>query len=414
MLEGLDRVNWKELGDPYGSAAAVPDLIRALASANVDNWVSAVSPLMDKIFLAGTVSSATSHAVPFLIELLESPAVQNKPSLLAWLAALACGRSYHALFPPRQGESDQEEGPHRIRKELAWAEATRDAVAAGVPTYLKFLDSGDGRVRSYAAYTLAVARTRAAEIFPRLRERLGAETDNRVKASILLCFGCVGSGDDCPALEEWLHRPGHPATRAAAALSVARLARGRMPLAAVQVLCEALSDPEPIIDIYGQLPWWDEDSVVSAVSHALSQLGPSAAEAMAPRMLDALERHCRNDRESVSLVGAILTLCFDTRSEKRRASELTELQRQVLTRLARCPRVWEWLHMPPDHQSMAWYGQSDVERRMAFRQYVATREGSRLGPRTWDWGDTIVAFPDFGLPGDRPGLVEFLKQADQK
>jgi hypothetical protein len=34
MLEGLDKIDWKNLGHAYGEATDVPDLIQAFASKN--------------------------------------------------------------------------------------------------------------------------------------------------------------------------------------------------------------------------------------------------------------------------------------------------------------------------------------------------------------------------------------------
>ncbi len=73
MLEGLDKINWKNLQHAYGSANDVPDLIRALAleaplgdieddelGFSFDN--SASYKLSSSIFHQGTIFEATSYA----------------------------------------------------------------------------------------------------------------------------------------------------------------------------------------------------------------------------------------------------------------------------------------------------------------------------------------------------------------
>src|SRR5262249_39336653 len=96
--------------------------------------------------------------------------------------------------------------------------------------------------------------------------------------------------------------------------------------------------------------------------------------------------------------------------EKRRAAELTDQQRQVLTRLARCPRVWESPPMLPVEEPTYSDYQRYVATRLAYRRHVATRRAWQ--PRTLDWGGTILDFHHFGLPEDQRGLAEFLELAD--
>src|SRR3712207_2397151 len=94
MLEGLDQIPWAELEHAYGPASDVPNQIRALASANPQRRDAAYHELWGNIIHQGTVYEATAYAVPFLVEVLGDPNVQDKPQLLCLLAALASGASY--------------------------------------------------------------------------------------------------------------------------------------------------------------------------------------------------------------------------------------------------------------------------------------------------------------------------------
>ncbi len=350
MLEGLDRIDWSSLEHAYGPADDVPGRIRDLASDDATTRDEARSELGGNIIHQGTVYAATSPSVPFLIELLGSPAVQDKAALLVFVAALACGSSYHDAHGPLyeemgglfKDEMNQPEWDERVREELGWVESARLAVVAGTPVYLKLLDDPDPEIRFSAAYTLAVGSDRAAEIVPRLEERLKIEADDRVKASILLSLGHVGGADVGPVIERFLDPAQSRVVRVAAAISMARFARERTPEAAVRQLMEAIADPGPIDDVYLQLPWTDEESVVAAVSGALGRLGVLSAGATVPRMLDALDRLRGSDSGSIKIVGAILSLVFTERKEPRRASELTEFQRKVLRRLVRSDPAWVW------------------------------------------------------------------------
>ena len=236
----------------------------------------------------------------------------------------------------------QPEWDEQIREELGWVESARLAVVAGSSVYLKLLDDPIPEIRFSAAYTLAVGRDRAAEIVPRLEQRLKVEADDRVKASILLSLTCVGGGDTGPVVERYLDPAQSRVVRVAAAISLARVAGERTPEAAVTQLMEAIADPGPIDETYLQLPWSDDESVVAAVTSALGRLGAASAETTVPRMLDALGRLPHHDSGGITMVGAILSLVFDERQNPRHASELTEFQRDVLRRLARCNPAWVW------------------------------------------------------------------------
>jgi hypothetical protein len=372
MLEGLDRVNWIDLGHAYGPAEEVPDLIRALVSDNPKDREDARSHLWGNIIHQGTVYSATAYAIPFFLELLAAPTVQDKPHLLVLVTSLACGSSYldahQDLFediPSFQERMQQPEWDQQLQEELGWVRAAHQAVVKGWPVYLQLLDDGDAETRSCAAYALAVCGPHVGEIIPRLRNRLAGEADDRVKASILLCLGCVGGGDCGPLFEEWLKARTHPGVRAAAALSLARTCRERTPREAVEILGDCLQDPATVDELYLQLPWSSGESVVSAAGQALSQLGPAAASAVVPRIADGLRNLRQGDTGSIAVVGTLLGLVFQPQKEPRPASGLTELQRSVLTRLV----------------------ESD---------------------RAWDYGNVFFVLRQFGMPSDRKEMAEFL------
>ena len=91
MLEGLDRVNWARLNHAYGSAADVPDQIRALRSPDTEARAQALWQLYGNIFHQGSRFEATSYAVPFLLEILAAPGTLDRAQLLELLAAIAIG-----------------------------------------------------------------------------------------------------------------------------------------------------------------------------------------------------------------------------------------------------------------------------------------------------------------------------------
>src|SRR5690348_12800500 len=94
MLEGLDNIDWQRLSHAYGPATDVPDLLRALQSPDQETREEAHTQLYISICHQGTIYNATAYAVPFLIELLNYPSVEDLESILDLLAGIAKGSSY--------------------------------------------------------------------------------------------------------------------------------------------------------------------------------------------------------------------------------------------------------------------------------------------------------------------------------
>lgn len=372
MLEGLDSVNWSELEHAYGPAEDVPDLIRALLSDDVKKREEARWRLWGNIIHQGTVYAATAHAVPFFVELLDSPTVQDKPHLLVLVTSLACGSSYldahKDLFedvPAMREKMEKPEWDEQLHEELGWVKAALQAVVKGWQVYLRLLHDTDPGTRAAAAYALAVCGQHAAAVVPPLREQLARETDDGVKASVLICLGCIGGGDCGPLCEEWLKKRTHPAVTAAAALSLSRVCGERTPPEAVEVLGACLQNPAPVDELYLQLPWSSGESIVSAAGQALSQLGPASAGVIVPRIAEGLKNLRKGDAGSITVVGTLLALAFEPQKELRSASDLSDIQRTVLTRLVECDRAW-------------------------------------------DWGNVFFVLRQFGLPSDRKEAAEFI------
>jgi hypothetical protein len=370
MLEGLGRVNWKELGHAYGPAEDLPALIRDLAAEDAETREQARLRLWGTIIHQGTVYSATAYAVPFLLELLAAPATKEKPDLLVLVCSLACGSSYldvhKDLFedvPKLREEMQQPEWHDQLEEELDWVRAAHQAVVQGWQIYLRLLDDPEPQTRSCAAYALAVCRRHSTEIVPQLAAQLGKEVDDHVKASVLLSLGCVGDADCGPLLEQWLGTGYPPAVKACAALSMARIFRDRTSSHAVAVLCDNLQNPRPVDELYLQLPWSRGESVIAAASQALIQLG-SAALAFVPRIAQGLQNLRPGDTASIAVVNTLLAVSFQPQKAPR-AADFTEIQRSVLT--------------------------SVVE-----------------ADRAWDWGTVFFVLRQFGLPYDRKELAEFL------
>jgi hypothetical protein len=130
-----------------------PDLIRSLTSPDVNLRKDAWSKLHENIWHQGTIYEATSYAVPVFLELLRQPATPGKHDILAFLALLFTGRSggdVHQHTALLQSEVRKPGFQQRLEQELAWVQATKDAVVKGRETYLGILE-GDNSGGEIAA-----------------------------------------------------------------------------------------------------------------------------------------------------------------------------------------------------------------------------------------------------------------------
>ncbi|OLZ59364.1 hypothetical protein AVW11_26555 [Streptomyces amritsarensis] len=159
-LDGLDTRPWSSLSHAYGSAEDVPDLLRALAGADVDAAKEALSGLYGSVLHQGTVYAASAEAVPFLAEI--AVAGHHTADVLALLGGMA--------------ESEDEDG--------VAPGAVRAAVADRLPSLLPLLASPEPEVRRTAAW--AVSHTRATEVaLPALRARWDEEPEPAARAEVL-------------------------------------------------------------------------------------------------------------------------------------------------------------------------------------------------------------------------------------
>lgn len=170
MIHGMDPIRfsaevdarpWAALTHAYGSAADVPDCLRALAGEDDEKAAEALSELYGSILHQGSVYEATAHAVPFLAR--TAAAGVRAADVLAFLGGIA------------ESGADDGDGDEA---------AARRAVTAELPLLLASVEAEDSDVRQAAAW--AAAMTGAAdEAYGTLRDRFAVETDPQVRAELL-------------------------------------------------------------------------------------------------------------------------------------------------------------------------------------------------------------------------------------
>jgi hypothetical protein len=207
MLEDLDAMDWGRLSHAYGEAADVPEMLRGLASDDRDVRENALDGLFWAIHHQGTIYEATAPAMPFLLELVRSPEVQDRDRILDLLAAIAggCGylQAHQTLESPRTRQS--EEFQKHLAEERGWQQAVRDALWRGWPLFLDLLRSDEEAI---CKQTLRVIGRLLEQPRPDLRPRLDKlvacleEAGHPEKAGILLRLGEVVRFHAAP-LESW-------------------------------------------------------------------------------------------------------------------------------------------------------------------------------------------------------------------
>jgi len=89
VRRSLEEVRWSELRHAYGTASDLPGVLTALASPIAQEREDALTELVGRICHQGTVYSASSAAVPFMIELLEQDGFECKEDVLDLLRRIA-------------------------------------------------------------------------------------------------------------------------------------------------------------------------------------------------------------------------------------------------------------------------------------------------------------------------------------
>jgi hypothetical protein len=260
VLAGLDDVAWEDLEHAYGSAEDVPMHLRSLLSASADERAKAQYWLSASIHHQGSVYSATSEAVPFLVALARDEATPDRAWVVRFLADVAVGR------PDAYGWAGFDPGV--LDEEGAGADDARaayDAVEEALDDVLALFADGDAEVRACAARTASFFPRRNEDVRDAACALVPMEKDPRALASLLLCIAIqdLYARDQAsrsliaPHLEER-----DPGLALAAAIAVSY---GDAPdPAALAVFARELATPPPL---WSGFPWQGGDLAALALGH---------------------------------------------------------------------------------------------------------------------------------------------------
>lgn len=90
MLEGLDRIDWKDLGHHvYRQHEQIPTEIRNLLASDPEDREAARGFLLGEEQDSGDIYDTTPYIIPFVSELLAHNSTPDKAELLAHLSRVA-------------------------------------------------------------------------------------------------------------------------------------------------------------------------------------------------------------------------------------------------------------------------------------------------------------------------------------
>ncbi|MCX4983458.1 PBS lyase [Streptomyces sp. NBC_00572] len=185
MLTGIEEVDWASLGHAYGPADDVPELLRGLASADPAERETALDGMYGAVHHQGDVYDSTLACIPFLLELVADPAVQDRGCIVELLTSIG---GIELDDDDELDELDPDDGEFIPAANYAMAAA---AIAAGSDVFLGLVSDPDPEVRLAAPCALASLHPEPARALTLLRERLTVERDTEVRLALVAAVGRI-------------------------------------------------------------------------------------------------------------------------------------------------------------------------------------------------------------------------------
>lgn len=345
LLERLSETDWSALTHAYGSAADVPDLLRALANpADASPALRAAAAtekrtlsdyvhwaLGGNVYHQGSRYEVTSHVVPFLVEILRDGAidVHSRRYLISYLHHLAVGfpedlfpmkidpatasRELEGTDPDEEAEREDEVFPD------IWALEAYLAVERAIPSLTPLVEADDEESALETIALLSSFPRSAAETLPILRDLVRSRSDRRAGGAVLTLARLAGAD---------------------ALADAQRLAASDDRVVAVQAACAALlaAPRKPAEQAVALLtaPHVEIADTRSAHAGTMGKLIGRCLErlpaAYRERAVDAVAHQHRHARpgEEQSLAETLLNLAFQDESAPASAADLTAVQRRAL------------------------------------------------------------------------------------
>jgi hypothetical protein len=195
-LAALNDVPWAQLQDAYGSAADVPNQIRALVEEDAEARNAAFESLFSSIWHQGTVCEATIHALRFIIEILRTDSCPDRNSVVLLVSCIIAGHGYWEVHKsilltnpfthlPVAKPADLES---KLATERIVVDALRKVGVDAVPLLLPELSNPEADVRKAVAEALCKYPGMMPTVLPALQGALNSERDGEVRGAIQIAI----------------------------------------------------------------------------------------------------------------------------------------------------------------------------------------------------------------------------------
>ncbi|MFE3016042.1 PBS lyase [Streptomyces sp. NPDC059256] len=189
MFGGIDEVDWAALEHAYGPADDVPELLHGLTSQDPQEREAALDGMYGAVHHQGDVYDSTLACIPFLLELVSDPSVQDRGGIVELLTSIG------GIDLDGDDELDPDDAEFEYAANYAMAAS---AVTASADVFLALVDSDDRGVRLTAPLALATLHGEPELVLGLLRERLKIEQDPEVR------FACVEAAGRVALRHGWL------------------------------------------------------------------------------------------------------------------------------------------------------------------------------------------------------------------
>lgn len=331
MFQGLHDIPWADLEHAYGSAADVPELLHKLLDPDPKVRSEVLGVLYGNVFHQGTRYPATPYVIPFLIEICASPTVPNRYDLLRFWGDLIagyfsvqerpCWGDGERIYWCGEVQTNETKDPYSAALNAIYRESLK-----GHELLCDLLADEELGVRAGAAWVLACLPTMAQASVPKLEALLRTEPSDWVRAAAAFALGEFGAS---APLHLMLAEDEFPAARC---MATCQLARIEPTAALIEPLLRFLSEP---IEGYENIPGSGGKSSGDA-AFSISHLPPDVQRKAIPALCDRLDQ--ARSFDTMPLVGTLLSVAFPRRDEA--ITELTHLQKHILSRLVNTEELW--------------------------------------------------------------------------
>lgn len=336
MLEGVNAVPWEDLKNTFcfishDKDLDFPALLHQLTSEDKEERWQSLGILYEYLMHQGSRFEGTSYVLPFIIELCGEPSVPDRHCLL-WFWGFAITSYFSVRERPYWGDGKQVYEYGEVCQWMTDSNSVlhriyRESIKAKELLFYLLRDR-DPLIRKGTIRVLASMPTIAELSVPKLAAQLEKETTDDLRGSIAFALGELEASD---LLLKILAEEEFTATKC---MAVCQLARINPQESLIEPLLEFLGNPleeyQNLVGAGGK----SMDDAAFAISHLPRKVQQQAIPAICKRLKQA------RSFDTVPLVQTLLSAAFEKRNEPLVESNLTTIQKLVLSQMLLTDELW--------------------------------------------------------------------------